>query len=36
MTGKQKILDTIIAQGLLPLFFYKDAAVSLEIIRTLV
>jgi len=35
MTGKQTVLDTIIAQGLMPLFFYKDAAVSLEIIRTL-
>jgi 2-dehydro-3-deoxyphosphogluconate aldolase/(4S)-4-hydroxy-2-oxoglutarate aldolase len=35
MTGKQRVLGTIIAQGLLPLFFYKDAAVSLEIIQTL-
>ena len=35
MTGKQQVLDTIISQGLLPLFFYPDAAVSLEVIRTL-
>jgi 2-dehydro-3-deoxyphosphogluconate aldolase/(4S)-4-hydroxy-2-oxoglutarate aldolase len=35
MTGKQQVLDTIISQRLLPLFFFKDAEVSLEVIQTL-
>ena len=35
MTGKKHVIDTIIRQGMMPLFFYKDAAVSLEIIQTL-
>ena len=35
MSHRKKILDAIITQGVLPLFFYKDAAVSLEVISTL-
>ena len=35
MSDRKKIVDAIIAQGVLPLFFYKDAAVSLEVIRVL-
>jgi 2-dehydro-3-deoxyphosphogluconate aldolase/(4S)-4-hydroxy-2-oxoglutarate aldolase len=35
MTNKDVVLDAIIAQGMLPLFFYEDADVSLEVIRTL-
>jgi 2-dehydro-3-deoxyphosphogluconate aldolase/(4S)-4-hydroxy-2-oxoglutarate aldolase len=35
MSSKADILDTILAQGMLPLFFYKDAEVSLQIVRTL-
>ncbi|RYY29825.1 MAG: bifunctional 4-hydroxy-2-oxoglutarate aldolase/2-dehydro-3-deoxy-phosphogluconate aldolase [Sphingobacteriaceae bacterium] len=35
MTKKQQVLDSIIAQGMLPLFFYEDATVSVEIVRTL-
>lgn len=35
MSSKKQVLDTIIAQGILPLFFYKDVEVSLQIIRTL-
>jgi len=35
MSSKQQALDSILTQGMLPLFFYKDAEVSLEIARTL-
>ena len=35
MKTKDSSLKAIVDQGLLPLFFYEDAAVSLEIIRTL-
>jgi len=35
MTSKETILDSILAQGMLPLFFYEDAQVSVDIIRTL-
>ena len=35
MKDKQIVLDSIIQQGMLPLFFYEDAEVSLEIVRTL-
>jgi len=35
MTNKETILDSILAQGMLPLFFYEDAQVSVDIIRTL-
>jgi len=35
MKNKETILNSIIDQGMLPLFFYEDAEVSLEVIRTL-
>src|ERR1700760_293171 len=35
MKNKQAVLDSIIKQGMLPLFFYEDAEVSVEIVRTL-
>lgn len=35
MKQKQAVLDSILKQGMLPLFFYEDAEVSLEIVRTL-
>ncbi|GHA74809.1 bifunctional 4-hydroxy-2-oxoglutarate aldolase/2-dehydro-3-deoxy-phosphogluconate aldolase [Pontibacter akesuensis] len=35
MPTKQTALQAIVNQGLLPLFFYEDAEVSLEIIKTL-
>jgi len=35
MKDKQAVLDSIIKQGMLPLFFYEDAEVSLQIVRTL-
>ncbi|UEG53681.1 bifunctional 4-hydroxy-2-oxoglutarate aldolase/2-dehydro-3-deoxy-phosphogluconate aldolase [Mucilaginibacter daejeonensis] len=35
MKTKQEVLDSIVTQGMLPLFFYKDAEVSVEITRTL-
>jgi 2-dehydro-3-deoxyphosphogluconate aldolase/(4S)-4-hydroxy-2-oxoglutarate aldolase len=35
MNNKEKVLDIILSQGMLPLFFYEDAVVSLEIIRTM-
>lgn len=35
MKTKQETIKAITDQGLLPLFFYEDAAVSLEIVRTL-
>lgn len=35
MKNKQAALDSILKQGMLPLFFYEDAEVSLEIVRTL-
>ncbi|GGG99719.1 bifunctional 4-hydroxy-2-oxoglutarate aldolase/2-dehydro-3-deoxy-phosphogluconate aldolase [Mucilaginibacter phyllosphaerae] len=35
MNNKEKVLDAILSQGMLPLFFYEDAEVSFEIIRTM-
>jgi 2-dehydro-3-deoxyphosphogluconate aldolase/(4S)-4-hydroxy-2-oxoglutarate aldolase len=35
MKSKQEVLDSIIKQGMLPLFFYEDAEVCLQIVRTL-
>jgi len=35
MKNKQAILDSILNQGMLPLFFYEDPNVSLQIVRTL-
>lgn len=35
MKAKQEVLDSIISQGMLPLFFYENAEVSLQIVRTL-
>ncbi|QEM03842.1 bifunctional 4-hydroxy-2-oxoglutarate aldolase/2-dehydro-3-deoxy-phosphogluconate aldolase [Mucilaginibacter rubeus] len=35
MTKKNIVLDAILKQGTLPLFFYKDPEVSLQITRTL-
>jgi len=35
MKAKQEVLDSIIKQGMLPLFFYEDPEVSLEVVRTL-
>lgn len=35
MKHKQAVLDSIIKQGMLPLFFYEDPEVSLQIVRTL-
>lgn len=35
MKAKQEVLDSIIKQGMLPLFFYEDPEVSLQIVRTL-
>ncbi|MEO6632839.1 MAG: bifunctional 4-hydroxy-2-oxoglutarate aldolase/2-dehydro-3-deoxy-phosphogluconate aldolase [Mucilaginibacter sp.] len=35
MKLKKSVLSNILAQGMLPLFFYEDAVVSLEIISTL-
>ncbi len=35
MKEKQAVLDSIIKQGMLPLYFYEDANVSAEIMRTL-
>ncbi|MCC9168490.1 bifunctional 4-hydroxy-2-oxoglutarate aldolase/2-dehydro-3-deoxy-phosphogluconate aldolase [Pontibacter harenae] len=35
MQNKETALQAILDQGLLPLFFYEDAEVSLEIIKTL-
>jgi 2-dehydro-3-deoxyphosphogluconate aldolase/(4S)-4-hydroxy-2-oxoglutarate aldolase len=35
MSKKETVLNAILIQGTLPLFFYEDAAVSLEITRTL-
>jgi len=35
MKNKQEVLDSIIKQGMLPLFFYEDAEVSLQVVRTL-
>lgn len=35
MKTKERAIAAIIEQGVLPLFFYEDAEVSLEIIRTL-
>jgi 2-dehydro-3-deoxyphosphogluconate aldolase/(4S)-4-hydroxy-2-oxoglutarate aldolase len=35
MKNKQDVLDSILKQGMLPLFFYEDADVSLQVVRTL-
>ena len=35
MSKKDIVLDAILTQGSLPLFFYEDSQVSLEIVRTL-
>jgi len=35
MNSKEKVLDAILSQGMLPLFFYEDAEVSFEIIRAM-
>jgi len=35
MDKKSQILQLIPAQGILPLFFYKDAEVSIQVLRTL-
>lgn len=35
MKSKQEVLDSILTQGMLPLFFYEDAEVSVEVTRTL-
>jgi 2-dehydro-3-deoxyphosphogluconate aldolase/(4S)-4-hydroxy-2-oxoglutarate aldolase len=35
MSNKQTILNSILSQGMLPLFFYEDAEVSLEVTRAL-
>ena len=35
MKNKQAVLDNIIKQGMLPLFFYEDAEVCLQVVRTL-
>lgn len=35
MASKKEILQSILDQGMLPLFYWDDAAVSLEIIRSL-
>ena len=35
MKNKQAVLDSILKQGILPLFFYEDTEVSLEVLRTL-
>src|SRR5580693_5522448 len=35
MKNKQAVLNSIIEQGMLPLFFYEDADVSLQVVRTL-
>jgi 2-dehydro-3-deoxyphosphogluconate aldolase/(4S)-4-hydroxy-2-oxoglutarate aldolase len=35
MNKKEDIIDAILSQGMLPLFFYEDAEVSLEIIRSM-
>ncbi|HTD41674.1 MAG TPA: hypothetical protein VK671_13690 [Mucilaginibacter sp.] len=35
MKEKQTVLDSILKQGMLPLFFYEDAEVSADIMRTL-
>ena len=35
MKIKKAVLNSIITQGMLPLFFYEDAEVSLQVVRTL-
>nr|WP_294944696.1 bifunctional 4-hydroxy-2-oxoglutarate aldolase/2-dehydro-3-deoxy-phosphogluconate aldolase [uncultured Mucilaginibacter sp.] len=35
MANKETVLDSILTQGMLPLFFYEDEGVSVEIVRTL-
>jgi 2-dehydro-3-deoxyphosphogluconate aldolase/(4S)-4-hydroxy-2-oxoglutarate aldolase len=35
MKIKKAVLNSILTQGMLPLFFYEDAEISLQIIRTL-
>jgi len=33
--NKEIVLDAILSQGMLPLFFYEDAEVSIQVIRTM-
>ncbi|MGV3587915.1 MAG: bifunctional 4-hydroxy-2-oxoglutarate aldolase/2-dehydro-3-deoxy-phosphogluconate aldolase [Adhaeribacter sp.] len=35
MSDKKQVLNTIVEQGMLPLFFYESPEVSLEIVKTL-
>lgn len=35
MSSKKQTLDTIIAQGILPLYFYPDTVVSIAVLQTL-
>ncbi len=35
MKDKQTVLDALVKQGMLPLFFYEDVEVSLQVVRTL-
>lgn len=35
MVNRETVLDSILTQGMLPLFFFEDAEVSVEIVRTL-
>lgn len=35
MNNKEEILKLVSAQGVLPLFFYKDASVSIEVLKAL-
>ena len=35
MTTKQKVLDTILEQGILPLYFNPDETVSIEVLRAI-
>jgi len=35
MSKKNKVVDAILAQGMLPLFFYEDAEVSIGVIRSM-
>src|ERR1700748_662124 len=35
MKDKQAVLDSILNQGMLPLFFYENIEVSLQVVRTL-
>ena len=35
MKQKKAVLNSILSQGMLPLFFYEDAEVTLQVARTL-